>query len=314
MDHPTRRFLLGSAAALSASALCPPAFWPRPAAARALTHNFVVIGDWGRQGHYQQRALGARMGQVAADFGSLYTVSLGDNFYDDGVTSVDDPNWDLSFESIYRAPSLRTPWRVILGNHDYRGNVAAQLEYGRARDSRWSLPARYYTRIEHLPDGSPAEFFFIDTSPFISTYRGTKVDIAGQDTARQVAWLDRELGRSRAVWKIVIGHHPIHTAEGRFDEPDLIAAILPVLKRHGVTIYVNGHIHNLQYIERDGIHFINNGAGSRVDPVGAPQPGGFTAPDQHGFMTVSLDRDRFDFSFINLDGRRIFGRTVPRLA
>lgn len=311
MPSLTRRALLGAAAA-----------WPvsssfdalRPAAARALTHNFVVIGDWGRQGHYQQRELGARMGQVAAEFGSLYTVSLGDNFYDDGVISVDDPNWALSFEEIYRAPSLRTPWRVILGNHDYRGDVEAQLAYGRARDGRWHLPARYYSQTDILPDGSSAEFFFIDTSPFISAYRGTKVNIGGQDTARQVAWLDGALGASRATWKIVIGHHPIHTAEGRFDEPDLIAAILPLLKRHGVTIYVNGHIHNLQYLEKDGIHFINNGAGSRVDPVAASLPGGFTAPGEHGFMTVSLDRQSFDFAFIGLEGQRLFGRRIPRVA
>ncbi|MBB2201322.1 purple acid phosphatase family protein [Gluconacetobacter tumulisoli] len=307
----TRRTLLVTAAGAAASGLVARTI---PAAARARTHNFVMIGDWGRRGHYEQTALGERMGRVAADHGSLYTVSVGDNFYDDGVTSVDDPQWRTSFEDIYTADSLKSRWRVILGNHDYRGDVDAQLKYGQAVDSRWYLPARYYVMRDQLADGSTADFFYIDTNPFISRYRGTKVRIDGQDTATQLRWLEQGLATSDADWKIVVGHHPVYTAEGRFDEPELIAAIPPLLKRHRVTIYVNGHIHNLQYIERDGIHYINNGAGSRIDPVGVAQRGGFTAPEQHGFMTVAMTRDSFDFAFVGLAGNRLFGRQIPRTA
>jgi len=306
----SRRSVLRAGAALPLSCN----WLGQSALARARAHNFVVIGDWGRQGHYQQRELGARMGDVAQAFGSLYTVSLGDNFYEDGVQGVDDPNWRLSFEDIYTAPSLQSPWRVILGNHDYRGDVAAQLAYGMAGDKRWSLPARYYTRIEQLPDGTTAEFFFLDTSPFIRAYRGTNVKILDQDTHAQLAWFEQRLAVSTAHWKIVIGHHPVHTAEGRFDEPDLIAAFLPIMRRHGVRIYVNGHIHNLQYLEKDGLHYINNGAGSRVDPLGPAQGGGFVAPGAHGFMAVSLTRDAFDFAFVGLDGQKIFGRRIEHAA
>jgi len=304
----SRRTLLQATAALPLSLSC--GWLAEGALARARAHNFVVIGDWGRQGNYKQRELGARMGEVAAAFGSLYTISLGDNFYEDGVQSVDDLNWKLSFEDIYTTPSLQSPWRVILGNHDYRGNVEAQLAYAQARHSRWSLPARYYTRLETLPDGTKAEFFFIDTNPFIKKYRGTNVKILDQDTDAQLAWFDHALAKSRAHWKIVIGHRPIHNAEQTFDEPDLIASFLPIMKRHRIHIYVNGHIHNLQYLEKDGIHYINNGAGSRVDPVGPAKNGGFVFPDQHGFMTVSLTRSAFDFAFVGLDGGRIFGHRI----
>jgi len=302
----TRRRFLGTAVAGAAL----PAL---PAQARTPTHNCVMIGDWGRQGHYEQGQLADVMGEVAARHGSLYTVSVGDNFYDDGVTSVSDAQWQSSFESIYRAPSLQTPWRVILGNHDYRGKIEPQLRYGAQVDSRWHLPARYYALRDRLPDGSVLDTFFVDTSPFISRYRGTKVDISGQDTATQLAWLDRALGGSDADWKIVIGHHPIHTAEKRFDEPELIDALVPLLQKHRVIIYVNGHIHNLQYVEKDGIHYINNGAGSRIDPVAPAQDGGIVFPDEHGFMTVALSRDTFDFSFVGLNGRTLFARKIPRV-
>ncbi|GBQ91223.1 acid phosphatase [Gluconacetobacter johannae DSM 13595] len=306
MILPRRDFLAGAtASALLASV---------PAQARTPTHNCVMIGDWGRQGHYEQGRLAACMGRVAAQHRSLYTVSVGDNFYDDGVQSVTDRQWITSFESIYSAESLKTPWRVILGNHDYRGKVEPQLLYGRQVDSRWYLPARYYSMRDILPDGSTAETFFLDTSPFISRYRGTKVDITGQDTAAQVAWLDAALGASDARWKIVIGHHPVYTAERRFDEPELIAALVPVMKRHGVHVYINGHIHNLQYIERDGIHYINNGAGSRIDPVAPAQDGGIVFPGEHGFMTVALSRDVFQFRFIGIDGRCLLSKSVNNLS
>ena len=38
------------------------------------------------------------MGKVAEEFGSQFSVSLGDNFYDDGVKSVDDPRFQETFE------------------------------------------------------------------------------------------------------------------------------------------------------------------------------------------------------------------------
>ena len=148
MSAISRRHLLSSGALLGAAAL-PVA--PAEAAAPALP--FVLIGDWGRYGHDHQRDVAAQMGQTAARLGSRFTISLGDNFYENGVASVADPQWQASFERIYTAPSLQTPWRVILGNHDYRGNVQAQLDYAR-QSPRWRLPARYYQLTETLPDGA----------------------------------------------------------------------------------------------------------------------------------------------------------------
>ncbi len=281
------------------------------AAAKAPELRFLSVGDWGRAGHFDQQRVGAQMGRTADTFGSRYILSVGDNFYEDGVGSTSDPQWQSSFERIYDAPSLRSPWRVILGNHDYRGNVQAQLDY-HALDNRWNLPARYYQITDRLADGTPCDFFYIDTNPFISRYRGSKVRIEGQDTAAQRAWLERALASSTAPWKIVVGHHPLYTAAGgKLDEPDLIAAIGPLLRDHKVQAYINGHVHNLQHLKVDGIDYITNGAGSKLEGAEAAQPGGVSFL-QHGFMTVRMDADALDFAFIGDDGKPLYDASIAR--
>lgn len=271
-----------------------------PAMAQPLSLPFVVIGDWGRQGAHHQREVGAAMGRAAAATSSRFVLSLGDNFYENGVATPDDPQWASSFETIYPDPALMTPWHVILGNHDYRGSVEAQLAY--RGSPRWRLPARYYARSERLADGTTADFFHIDTSPFISAYRGTRVRIEGQDTAAQLAWLDRRLGASAAAWKIVVGHHPLFTATGgRHDNPELIGPIQPMLARHGVQAYLGGHIHNLQEVQVDGVTYVTSGAGSELGRVkGLSRPG--FAVERHGFVTARLARDALALGYVDDTG------------
>ncbi len=301
-----RRLLGATTAALAVSTIA-----RVPATARVAPLNFVTIGDWGRGGAEKQREVGQQMGRSAEAIGSRFVISVGDNFYEDGVSGLDDPQWQDSFETIYDAASLQTPWHVILGNHDYRGDVEAQLRYGDTH-ARWNMPARYFVRTETLPDGAQADLFFIDTSPMIAAYRHSKVRIDSQDVPAQLAWLDRALGQSTAPWKIVIGHHPIHTVTGgKRDQKDLIAMLLPILQAHRVPLYINGHDHNLQMIDRDGITFITCGAGSLTSKVKAAGDGQFSS-DQHGFMTTALTSDAFSFSFVNEAGTTLYQSTVPR--
>jgi acid phosphatase len=307
----SRRRLLQSSATITTGATLPLA----PAIAAAETLNFVLVGDWGRRGHENQADVARQLGITAAAIGSRFTVSMGDNFYENGVDSVDDPQWLSSFENIYTAPSLQSPWRVILGNHDYRGNVQAQLDYA-AHSARWKLPARYYRESVALPDDAQADFFYLDTSPFIRKYIGSKTDISGQDSAAQLAWLDAALGASTAGWKIVIGHHPIYTALSDadgfdHDQPDLIARLNPVLRKHNVPIYICGHDHVLQSVTMDGTAYVCTGAGSQTYTPGAPIRGGF-ASGAHGFMTVQLSASRLDYTLIDMAGTTLYAETLTR--
>ena len=302
----SRRALLTRSATLTAGAALPAL--PAQAAAPALP--FVLIGDWGRHGRDNQTNVAEQMGMTASHMNSRFVISLGDNFYENGVTGLDDPYWQTSFEDIYTAPSLQTPWKVILGNHDYRGNVQAQLDYSN-QSKRWQLPARYYGVTETLPDGEKADFFYIDTSPFISYYAGTKTDISGQDTNKQMAWLNSALAGSTARWKIVIGHHPIYTAlSGQdHDQPDMIAHIDPILRAHNVPIYINGHDHTLQSTTVNGITYVTNGAGSATYQPPAAMRAGFVSA-AHGFMTCRLSSEKLDFALVDMSGTTLYAQTV----
>ncbi len=274
-----------------------------------------MVGDWGRNGHDDQRNVAVQMGKTAAAMEAAFIVSIGDNFYENGVSGLDDPQWESSFERIYTAESLQCPWKVILGNHDYRGNVQAQLDYS-AKSKRWQMPARYYLETQTLPDGTKADFFYVDTSPFIKKYIGSRVNIAGQDTDAQLAWLDAALRASTAPWKIVIGHHPIYTAlddsDGYdHDQPDLIARLNPLLQKHNIPIYICGHDHCLQAVRMEGIRYVVSGAGSQTYTPNAPIRGGF-ASGSHGFMTVQLSAERLDYALVDMFGKALYTDSIIR--
>ncbi len=307
----TRRQFIATAAVSGAAGI-----FAGPAMAAEKSLPFVLVGDWGRQGHDDQRNVAVQMGLTAAAINSRFTISVGDNFYEDGVTGLDDPQWQSSFEQIYTAGALTTPWKIILGNHDYRGNVQAQLDYSRS-SPRWRLPARYYTETLTLPDGSLAAFYYLDTSPFIKKYYGSKVRVDGQDSQAQLNWLDAQLAASQAQWNIVIGHHPIYTAlsdgDGEdHDQPDLIARLNPILTRHNVPVYICGHDHVQQVVQMDNLTYICTGAGSQTYTPRPAIRGGF-ASGAHGFMAARLSGQRFDYSLIDMHGKALFSQSIMRV-
>jgi acid phosphatase len=271
--------------------------------------RFFVIGDWGRNGKHHQRAVAAAMAAAAVASNPAFIVSAGDNFYESGVTGVHDTQWQTSFEDVYSQAALHRPWHVILGNHDYRGDVEAQLAYSKL-SHRWQMPARYYARPIAAPGGG-AEIFYLDTSPFIRKYRGTVTNTTGQDPHAQLAWLDRALGASKARWKIVIGHHPLYTALGGHghDQPDMIAAFEPVLRRHKIPLYINGHDHSMQATAMSGIEYVTTGAGSHTYQPGPASRAGYCSGD-HGFLAVAITATALRLDFIDSRGRGVYGKTL----
>ena len=173
--------------------------------------RFLVMGDWGRNGYTNQTPVARAMGRTAEDSDADFVVALGDNFYPNGVRSVQDPQWRSSFEAVYTNPSLMRDWYVVLGNHDYHGNTQAEVGYTQI-SRRWNMPARYYELHKKIKgDPAGADLFFLDTSPFQSKYYGNETNaggVIGQDTAAQRRWLDSALSASQATWKLVFWSSP----------------------------------------------------------------------------------------------------------
>ncbi len=280
--------------------------------------NFVVIGDWGRNGESDQSEVAAQMAKAAQEIGAKFIISVGDNFYEDGVTSVDDPQWQASFEKVYSAPSLQVPWQVILGNHDYHGNCDAQLAYAKT-SPRWNMPARYFLKSEKIDAATTVDFFYIDTTPMIKSYYShlnpekTRDQVVTQDVPKQLAWFKAALAASTAQWKIVVGHHPIYSGGGHGDTPELLELILPLLQEHNVHAYFNGHDHDLQHLQAGALNYFDSGAGSQFRPTVVTEHTKF-AKGCSGFTTVNLQADRMNVQMIDNNGALLYSTTVPRVS
>jgi tartrate-resistant acid phosphatase type 5 len=278
------------------------------------TLNFLIVGDWGRKGQKEQSEVATQMGLAAAQIGASFIISVGDNFYDYGVTTVEDPQFKLSYDDVYAAPSLQVPWWVILGNHDYRGNCQAQIDYGKV-SRRWNMPARYFGRTEAIPGASMVEMLYIDTCPFVTKYATDErmaAEIKSQDAASQLAWIDERLSKSTAPWKIVIGHHPIYSGGEHGDTPELVERLLPVLRKNKVQAYFNGHDHDLQQLQAGELAMFCSGAGSTVRPtkmIGQSQ----YAKSQPGFIAVALGKQTMEVRMIDNLGQVLHSASVPRM-
>jgi tartrate-resistant acid phosphatase type 5 len=275
--------------------------------------NFIIFGDWGRNGEADQVEVAAQMAASSGKINARFIISVGDNFYENGVASVDDPQWQASFEKVYRAPFLQIPWQVVLGNHDYHGNCAAQIAYGKTRP-RWKMPARYYVQSEKIDAATTVDFFYLDTTPMIKSYHTdahTRQQAATQDVPKQLAWFKDALGASTAQWKIVVGHHPIYSGGGHGDTPELIKTVLPLLQAHKVQAYFNGHDHDLQHLLAGEVNLFDSGAGSQHTLTFYTKRTKF-AKSCSGFTTVSLQADKMDVQMIDNHGKLLYSTAVPR--
>lgn len=258
--------------------------------------SFLVLGDFGRVGDYYQKDVAREMGHATIVLDADFILSVGDNFYPDGVQSTQDYHWISSFESIYSDPSLYCPWYVALGNHDYRGNVQAQIDYSKV-SRRWNMPSRYYSKTFKLENGEKLLMVVMDTNPYIKSYHKQPekyLGVAEQDTDAQTKWLEQTLATAdkSIKWKVVVGHHPLYSGGMRKDHKDtkeFEAKFAPMFDKYKVDAYICGHEHDMQLIKLKGRYTTQllSGAGSETRKSGARE-GSIYHTDAPGFLAVSI--------------------------
>lgn len=211
-----------------------------------------VLGDWGTGDAFQKRVASA-MRDVATKEKPQFIISTGDNFYPNGVDSPQDEQFKKHWEDMYSGESLHIPWYVVLGNHDYRKNPDAQVQYS-TLNPRWNMPARYFNFIRTEGNIS-VEFFMLDTE-MISGFKKEEI-------AKQLAWFEEALKKSTATWKVAVGHHMIRSHGAYGDQPVMLQRLKPLLDKYGVHLYLNGHDHDIQYLKaaEDSFSCIISGGG-----------------------------------------------------
>lgn len=278
------------------------------------TVNFYMCNDMGRNGYYDQKPIAELMGLMAEEVDPECVFAAGDVHHFYGVASVSDPLWLTNFEHIYSHPDLMLPWYPILGNHEYRGNTQAVLDYAHV-SRRWMMPARYYTKVFD-EDGVTVRVVMMDTPPLIDRYREdseTYPDAGKQQIEAQLEWLESTLAAAHEDWVIVMGHHPIYAETGKTDVErlDMQRRVDPILRRHKVDVYACGHIHNFQHIRAKGsdIDYIVNSAAALSRKV-KPIEGTKFCSGATGFSVISATKQTLDFHFVGKDGKVLY--TVHR--
>jgi tartrate-resistant acid phosphatase type 5 len=153
------------------------------------------------------------------------------------------------------------------------------------------MPSLYYTFM-----AGPVQFFAIDTTDL---------------SIRELHWLDSELGRSKARWKVVYGHNPIFSAYGEDDA--LYKKLFPLL-RGRVDVYLTGHHHNLQELKsQDGVHFfVSGGGGAQLYDLDPSYNRSLFQRKLNGFTVLEADAKQMRISFIGSDGKQLYSRELEK--
>lgn len=270
--------------------------------------NFFIANDLGRNGYYDQKKIAELMGVMAEEIGPECVIAAGDVHHFSGVQSVEDPLWMTNYELIYSHPELMIDWLPILGNHEYRGNTQAVIEYSNI-SRRWNMPGRYYSKV-YEEDGTSVRFIMIDTTPLMNKYREENKkypDACKQENKPQLQWLDSLLNESKEDWVIVVGHHPIYAETSKEDSErmDMQNNVDRILRKHNnVAMYLCGHIHNFQHIRVKGssIDYIVNSSASLSRNVNAIKGTQFCSPET-GFSVIAADKNEISLHMINREGK-----------
>lgn len=286
------------------------------------TLRFVVLGDGGTGGPAQFQVAEAVLNVCEERGGCDFALYLGDNIYEVGVTSVDDPQFEAKFEEPYCG--LAFPFYVALGNHDY-GNTstlltaraAAQIEYGTS-STKWTLPDFYYS-VDFEEGSSSLEIFALDTPQL-------EFD---QDTAEQASWFEDALSASTATWKLVFGHHTYvsNGPHGNAGSYDATSSTNPIATGEhlqdffdahlcpGVDLYLSGHDHSRQWLEAEcGLEVVVSGAAAkRTSLVGRDDNMTYFQEDEgYGFAVLEIDGDTLVGRFYDEAGTQEFERTLAK--
>jgi tartrate-resistant acid phosphatase type 5 len=243
----------------------------------------LAFGDFGT-GSQEQKRLAATMLEYHKKHRFDFGITLGDNFYPRGMNGTSDPRWQTQWESLYGP--LKIEFYAVLGNHDWYGADSPAAEILYTRESRnWRMPAPYYTFT-----AGDVQFFALD---------------ANDISEAQLDWLDMELDKSRARWKVVYSHFPLYSAT-RGDNAELITRLLPVM-RGRAQVYLAGHDHNLQHLRAEGgvNFFTSGGGGAGLYEVGTTERALFKS-ETNGFAVIEAERNSIEVSFVGSDGKELY--------
>lgn len=226
-----------------------------------------------------------------------FVVHVGD-LVDKGLKKTD---WTEHFFPHGHILMNRVPVFPVLGNHEQDSPLYYDYIVAPA-------PEYYYT----FTYGN-VQFFMIDSNRDID------------EGSEQYNWLEWELSKSTAMWKIAMHHHPPYTSDSN-DYGDTAKELsklgsksrnlVPLYDKYGLDFCLYGHTHlyerswpmtNDRINTKSGVIYINSGgAGGYIEDF-APTRSWFTTELQavHHYCTFNIYQDQVIFKAIDYEGRLI---------
>ena len=204
------------------------------------TVRFLALGDVGT-GNSDQRRVAKTAARLCGKIECDFLLLLGDNFYNRGVTSLQDTKLVKVFEEVYGG--LGKPVFAVLGNHDIRENALAQVLYSQVSPT-WRMP-----NFNYAFQAGPAHFTVVNTNCHILNLLG----------------ISSNLAEHSADWTFLLGHHTLYS-DGNHGDADWLARwYWQANVAEHVDFYLSGHDHQLGHLKYRNRRsdYVISGAGGR---------------------------------------------------
>lgn len=274
-------------------------------------YTFLVFGDSGT-GSQEQQQLSRRM---AEEQGAL-VLHTGDIVYPRGGFA----DQQAFYFDVYWRLMLRMPFFPAPGNHDY------ETRNGEPYLTAHSVPTG------DVPPLDRGHYYSFDWGNvhFVSLDTNFSLAAATSGMGSMLKWLDADLSKTRAFWRVVYFHHaPFASGPHESDPVGMMVRdhVAPILERYNVPLVFNGHEHSYQRSRpiRGGepvesgpgtVYVTTGGGGAPLYPVFSRSTVAF-GQSAHHFVRAEVDGARMTLRAIRADGTEIDRITLspsPHLA
>ena len=260
--------------------------------------RFLAIGDFGTGGS-EQKAIADQMCAHREEEPYADVVTTGDNVYATGEIQDFDKDFLIPYACLHEE-GVR--FHAVLGNHDDdtlkgEGQIAEPAFGMPARDYTWSL--------------GPVNFVMFDSQEAERELDGEAEFEEGSTTD----WVLEEIEKAQdAPWTVVVFHTAVYSAgKVHGTEPDFVDAFGDAFAEAGVDLVLNGHEHNYQSGESDGVTYVvTGGGGAEIYPCVEPFPEEIsTCLEEQHFVEVEATGDGMTVTAITATGEVLETLEVP---
>lgn len=223
--------------------------------------RFFVIGDFGTLAKYPGlRNSAVTMEKLAASNNYSHIITVGDNFYINGIPNINLRLHPWLVTSVFRREIIgQLKIYPTLGNHDCYVNYKNEIEYSNYNE-QWTMESDYYELVTPLRDDPSKNFvnlmlnsckLMCPDHDWASLGRCTSMqtELGSDEVVEHYRWLEEKLqfysNSNSTAWLAVTLHHPVFTESG------LKVEFLPLVRKYNVDFIFVGHQHWAEYANMD---------------------------------------------------------------